>query len=162
MFKKLFLALAIMIPAMAFAQKFGTVDYQAVFQLMPERAQAEEQLASISKTYETELTKLRETFDKEYAEFQALEDTNPIKNSRRQALEELNTRIQNFLETAQQDLARQEQTLLAPIQEKLTNAIKAVGANNNFTFILPVGMAIYSGTDVIDVTDMVKAELGVK
>lgn len=162
MFKKLLLVITLMIPAMAFAQKFGTVDTEAVFQLMPERATAEEQLANASKTYENELKKLYENMDKEYAEFQALEENSPIRNSRMQSLEELQQRIQRFQQTAQEDLARQQQTLLAPIQEKLTNAIKKVGANSGYTFIFPKGVAIYSGTDVVDCTDAVKAELGLK
>lgn len=162
MFKKLFLVIALMIPAMAFAQKFGTVDTEAIFQLMPERATAEEQLANASKTYENELKKMYETMDKEYAEFQALEENSPIRNSRMQSLNELQERIQRFSQTAQEDLARQQQTLLQPIQEKLTNAIKKVGANQGFTFVFPKGVAIYAGTDVIDVTDQVKAELGIK
>lgn len=163
MIKKIFIAAALVVSSVtAFAQKFGTVDTEAIFQLMPERTSAEEQLANASKTYENELTKLRENFDKEYAEFQALEENNPIRNSRMQALQELNNRIQQFYEQAQQDLARQQQTLLEPVQEKLTNAIKKVGANNGFTFIFPLGVSIYSGTDVVDCTPMVKAELGLK
>lgn len=162
MFKKLLLVITLMIPTMAFAQKFGTVDTEAIFQLMPERASAEEQLANASKTYEAELKKLYENMDKEYAEFQALEENSPIRNSRMQALNELQERIQRFQQTAQEDLTRQQQALLQPIQEKLTTAIKKVGANNGFTFIFPNGVAIYSGSDVTDCTDMVKAELGLK
>ena len=52
--------------------------------------------------------------------------------------------------------------LAAPIQDKITNAIKKVGADNGFTFIFPKGLAAYSGADVVDCTDMVKAALGVK
>ena len=34
--------------------------------------------------------------------------------------------------------------------------------DNGFTFIFPKGLAAYSGADVVDCTDMVKAALGVK
>lgn len=162
MFKKIFIALALLIPTMAFAQKFGTVDIQAVFELMPERAAAQEQIANASKTYEAEYAKLNETFDKEYAEFQALEESNPIRASRMEALNNLHERIQRFLATSQEDLGRQEQTLMAPIQEKLFNAVKKVGADQGFTFIFPNGSTLYTGTDVIDLTEAVKTELGLK
>ena len=51
MFRKIFIALAELLPAMAFAQKFGTVDMEAIFEQMPEKASAEEQFANVSKTY---------------------------------------------------------------------------------------------------------------
>ena len=102
--------------------------------------------------------------DKKYAEYQALDAATPqaIKDRRMQELQELSNRIQAFSEQAQQDLARQQQTLAAPIQDKITNAIKKVGADNGFTFIFPKGLAAYSGADVVDCTDMVKTALGVK
>jgi outer membrane protein len=164
MFKKLLIALAVMVPTVMFAQKFGEVDTEAIFNAMPERATAEEQIAAASKTYEDEFSKLRDEMDKKYAEYQALDAATPqaIKDRRMQELQELSNRIQAFSEQAQQDLARQQQTLAAPIQDKITNAIKKVGADNGFTFIFPKGLAAYSGADVVDCTDMVKAALGVK
>ena len=47
-----------------------------------------------------------------------------------------------------------------PIQQKLFDAVKAVGAEGDFTFIFPNGQALYQGASVVDVTDMVKAKLG--
>ena len=41
-------------------------------------------------------------------------------------------------------------------------AIKAVGKENGFTAIFPEGAAIYTGDDVIDITPLVKAKLGLK
>ena len=65
MFKKFVLALAVAlaIPAVAAAQKLGTVDTQSVFQDMPETAAAQTQLNEASKKYEDEFKKLQE---KEY------------------------------------------------------------------------------------------------
>jgi len=163
MIKKLLLALAIMIPACAFAQaKFGVVDAQSVMTLMPETKTAEEQLAAASKTYEDEYAKLTEEINKKYEDYQALGQDTPaaIRERREQEIQDLTQRVQAFQQKAQQDLARQQQTLMAPIQEKLVNAIKAVGAEKGFTMIFPDGVAVYVGTDVIDVTADVKAKLG--
>ena len=38
----------------------------------------------------------------------------------------------------------------------------AVGKEGNYTFIFEDMVPVYTGTDVIDVTDAVKAKLGVK
>ena len=163
MIKKILLAIAICLPAMAFAQtKIGTVDAQAVMDLMPETKTAQEQLANVSKTYETERDKLAEEIDKKYQEFQKLDPNTAetIKQRRMQEIQDLDQRLQAFLQQAQTDLQRQQQQLMAPIQEKLVNAINAVGAEQSFTMILPAGVAIYTGKDVVDVTPLVKTKLG--
>lgn len=165
MIKKILLALAIALPSMAFAQgKFGVVSTDQIMQAMPETTAAQEQLAAASKTYEDEYGKLTEEMEKKYKEFQALAEDTPaaIRERRGAELQDLDQRIQSFMQNAQQDLQRQQQNLLAPIQEKLINAIKAVGAEQGFTMIFPDGVSIYTGSDVVDVTDAVKAKLGIK
>ena len=51
---------------------------------------------------------------------------------------------------------------MTPIQNKMTDAIKTVGTEGSFTFILPKdpGLLLYTGTDVVDVTDQIKSKLG--
>lgn len=165
MIKKFLLAIAIAIPAIASAQgKFGVVNADAILPSMPEYTTAQEQYTAASKTYEDEYAKLTEELEKKYKEFQALPEDTPaaMRESRGRELQELDNRMQAFMQNAQQDLARQQQNLMAPIQEKLVNAIKAVGAEGGYTMIFPEGVSIYTGTDVTDVTDAVKAKLGVK
>lgn len=164
MIKKLLLALAIALPACAFAQgKFGIVNAQEVMELMPEAKTAQEKLVAATKTYEDEYAVLNEEMNKQFQEYQALPEDTPatIRERRQQAIQDLDQRIQAFQQKAQQDLREQQNQLMAPIQEKLINAIKAVGADKGFTIILPDGVAIYLGTDVIDVTADVKAKLGI-
>ncbi|MDE7125417.1 MAG: OmpH family outer membrane protein, partial [Muribaculaceae bacterium] len=168
MFKKILLAVAVALPMCAAAQlpKFGTVEVETVFQAMPETQAATTQIEEASKKYEGELAKLQEEFNKKYTELQTLDkDTatpQSIKERRMQELTELNDKIQQFRQTASQDLQRQQQTLMAPIQERIITAIKAVGQENNFTFILTNDQPVYIGADVVDVTPMVKAKLGLQ
>lgn len=164
MIKKILLALAIALPACAFAQgKIGVVNAQDIMELMPETKTAQEQLAAASKTYEDEYAKLTEEINKKVQEYQSLAEDTPstIRERRQQEIQDFDQRIQAFQQKAQQDLARQQQALMAPIQEKLINAIKAVGAEKGFSMILPDGVAVYTGTDIIDVTADVKTKLGI-
>lgn len=163
MIKKILVALAIAIPSLAFAQKFATVDPQAIMAVMPETKAAEEKVQQSSATYQTEFDKLREEVDKKYAEYQALPADTPdgIKERRMQELNELYEKGQRFQQQAAQDLQRQEEQLLQPIQEKVLNAIKSVGAEGGYTMVFPAGISLYTGTDVIDITDAVKAKLGI-
>ena len=78
-----------------------------------------------------------------------------------QDLQELDKKAQQFAQTAQTELQRQQAQLMQPIQEKVMNAIKTVGQENNFTLIFPEGVPAYMSTDVQDVTGLVKTKLGI-
>lgn len=168
MFKRFILAIAVIFPMSMFAQKFGVVDLESVFQAMPETATMRTQLTESSKKYEDEFQKLRDELDKLYAEFQTIaqdKDTpESIKERRMQEIQERQANVEKFQNTAQQDLGRLQEQLIAPIQQKISEAVKTVGQEGSFTFILPneQSLLLYQGADVIDVTADVKAKLGLK
>lgn len=168
MIKRLILAVLVALPFSAFAQKFGVVDLDNVFQAMPETATAQTQLTDASKKYEDEFAKLREEVDKLFAEYQNLQKDpstpDAIKERRLSELQERDQKVQQFRNTASQDLARLQEQLMAPIQQKIGEAVKAVGQEGGYTFIFPneQGLLLYTGTDVIDVTATVKTKLGIK
>ncbi len=87
-----------------------------------------------------------------------------IKERRIQEIQERQQNAEKFRATAQQDLARQQQQLSAPIFQKLNEAIASVGKEGNFSLILPKNpeLTLYCGSDVTDVTPLVKAKLGIK
>ena len=60
MFKKIILALAVIFPMSVFAQKFGVVDVDNVFQAMPEAATMRTTLEEASKKYQSELQQLQQ------------------------------------------------------------------------------------------------------
>ena len=166
MIKKLLLAILIALPCSALAQKFGVVDVQAIFQAMPETTAAQTQLTEASKKYEDEFAKLKEEMNKKVTEFQTLskDTTTPesIKQRRMEEMQELDNKIQQFRNTAAQDLQRQQEQLMAPIEQKINDAVKAVGQEGNYTFIIQNGVALYNGVTVEDVTPAVKTKLGIK
>lgn len=167
MIKKLLIAAFVVLPMCLAAQtyKFGYVNSQEIFNLMPDKATAEAQLKDVSDKYQAEYDKLTEEFEKKYKEFQELDETTPqsIKDSRMRELQENNQKIQNFQQVASQDLQKQQETLIAPITKKIQDAIQAVGAEGGFTFIydLSIPAIVYAGADAVDVTSQVKAKLGI-
>ena len=167
MLKKLLLAAVLAAPMCLFAQnKIGSVNSQDVFMLMPEVKTAQTTLQEVSKKYDTEFKALQGEFEKKLAEYQALAKDTPesIRQRREGELLELQAKIQNFQEVAGQDLQRQQQTLMALIQEKILTAIKAVGDENGFTYIfdLTSPSIVYTGKDAVDVTPLVKQKLNLK
>lgn len=165
MIKKIIMALALALPMSMMAQKFGTFDYDAVITTMPEYTEMQNQITETSKKYESEFMKLQEEVNKLVAEYQTIEsDPNTpqsIKDLRLQEVQNRYTKVQQFRETAEQDMARLQQQLATPIQQKLNDAVASVGSEGGFTFIFPQGIALYSGTDVIDATPLVRAKLGI-
>ncbi len=168
MIKKILLAIAIALPMCAVAQapKFGIVNTQTIIEAMPEVKTAQETITAASKKYEDEFKVLQTEAEKKFTEYQALEQDaatpQSIKERRMQELQELDQRMQQFRQTATQDLQRQQEQLMAPIQEKVRTAINAVGAENSMTFIFENIVPIYVGTDVTDITAMVKTKLGIQ
>ena len=167
MIKKVLLAIMIALPRCAMAQtKIGVINADAVFQVMPEAANIQTQVQNISKQYEDAFKKLNEEGQRLVAEFQAMEKdptvANGIKEDKMKEIQACEIRIQEFRKTAEQDIQKQIKQLQAPIEEKLMKTITEVGKENGFTAILPLGLALYTGSDVIDITPMVKAKLGIK
>jgi outer membrane protein len=170
MIKKLLLAALLAMPMCLAAQtmKFGTVNSQEIFNLMPDKATAETTMKDAATKYQTELKKLQDEFTKKYTDYQTLEKDKAtpqtIKDRRMQELQENQQKIQNFQQMAQEDLQKQQETLLAPITDKIQKAIQAVGAEGGFTFIydLSIPAVVYTGSTAQDVTPLVKAKLGIK
>ena len=163
MIKKLFILVFWALPLSLAAQnlKFGTVNTVDVFNLMPEKATAEKQLEDLSKQYESEFMKMQEEFTTKYKDFVNSQDSMP-ENIKQRRMQEIQQRIQNFREVATGDLEEQQAKLLAPLQEKIANAVKAVGQENGFTFIFDMSIpsVLYAGGQAVDATPLVKAKLG--
>ena len=166
MIKKILLALVVALPMCAWAPKFGIVDVESIIPKMTEFVEAQNKLSEASKTYETEYAKINEELQKLYTELQELDkDPNTlqsIKERRMQDIQDRDKKAQQFAQTAQQDLQRQQAQLMQPIQEKVMNATKSVGTENGFTMIFPEAVPAYISADVQDVTALVKTKLGVK
>ena len=170
MIKKLLLAVLLAAPMCISAQalKFGTVNTQEIFNVMPEKATAENTLRDIAAKYEAQSKNLQEAFEKQQADYAKMEEDattpKPMKDRALQDLQESYQKIQNFQQIASQDMQRQQETLLAPIMEKLQSAIKSVGAEGGYTFIfdMTAQIVLYSGVGAEDVTPLVKAKLGIK
>lgn len=166
MIKKIILAIVFALPMSVFAQKFGVVDVEAIITNMSEYAAVQTQVNAASQKYQEEFDKLQEEMNKKMTEYQNLDKdtTTPesIKERRIQEIQELNDKINQFRNTATQDLQRQQQQLMAPVEQKFNDALQAVGQEGGYTFIFPNGVALYTGSTAIDVTNEVKAKLGIK
>ena len=162
--KKIIISLMLILPMAVSAQKFGHINTQELFSQMPEVAQVKLKMDTINSQYETQLASMNEEIQKKYQDYQAQEATmaDAIKQIRQQELQEMQQRIQLFYQTAEQDIQKKQQELLAPIHEKMAKAIKAVGEREGYTYIFDSAAMVHIVNYAIDVTSLVKKELGIK
>ena len=162
--KKIFIAIMLVLPLMASAQKFGHVNTQELFAQMPEVNQVKLKMDTIQSQYENQLASMNEEIQRKYQDYQQNEATMPeaIKQMRQQELQEMQGRLQTFYQTAEQDIQRKQQELLAPVHEKMTKAIKIVGEREGYTYIFDCAAMVHIGNDPTDVTPAIKKELGIK
>ncbi len=162
--RKFIITIMLALPMLAAAQKFGHVNTQEVFSQMPEVAQVKLKMDTINSQYETQLASMNEELQKKYQDYQAQEATMAaaVKQIRQQELQEMQQRIQLFYQTAEQDIQKKQQELIAPVHEKMAKAIKAVGDRDGFTYIFDSASMVHIGADAIDATPAVKKELGIK
>ena len=170
MTKKLLITLACLLPLSLFAQelKFGYVNRAEIFQSMPETTEATKKIDELAKNYETELSKMQGEYQKKGSDFVATRDSLPesIKTRRMTEIQDLEQRLQSFYQDSQKDIQKQQQELVVPINDKLTNAVKAVGQENAFVYIFDIssnaGLMYWSVDKCVDVTNIVRAKLNLK
>ena len=162
--KKIIITMLLALPMLASAQKFGHINTQELFAQMPEVAQVKLKMDTINSQYETQLASMQEEIQKKYQDYQAQEATmsDAIKQIRQQELQDLQSRLQQFYQIAEQDIQRKQQELLTPVHEKMAKAIKAVGEREGYTYIFDSAAMVHIGADAQDVTPAVKKELGIK
>ena len=159
--KKIIITIMLAIPMLASAQKFGHINTQELFSQMPEVNQVKLKMDTVQSQYENQLASMNEEFQKKVQDYQSQEATmaDAIKQIRQQELQEMQQRIQLFYQTAEQDIQKKQQELLAPVHEKMTKAIKAVGERENYTYIFDSAAMVHIGADAVDATPAVKKEV---
>ena len=162
--KKLIVLLLMILPLGAIAQevKIAFVKTQEVFMAMPELSCMEKQMADLNEKYRVELKQMQDEYQKKYSDFVAQQDslTENIKLRRMQEIQDIQERMDNFVQVAQQDVQKKQQELLQPIQQKLHEAIQKVGEEKGYTYIIDPAALLYTGTNAVDATPFVRTKLG--
>ena len=162
--KKLIVLLLMILPLGAIAQevKIAFVKTQEVFMAMPEVSGMEKQMADLNEKYRDELKQMQDEYQKKYSDFVAQQDslTENIKLRRMQEIQDIQERMDNFVQVAQQDVQKKQQELLQPIQQKLHEAIQKVGEEKGYTYIIDPAALLYTGTNAVDATPFVRTKLG--
>ncbi len=165
--KKLVLMLLLFAPLSIFAQtatpKFGHVNAQAIMQGLPEFIKARGELEAQSKQYENDMKAMQDEIQRKSDEYDKNRSTmnETSRTEAETALNQLMQRYQQAYQDNQQALQKAQQEKLQPIMDKIMTAIKNVGKNGGYVYIMDVsgGIPYISDTLSKDVTEDVKAEM---
>ncbi|MBQ2130288.1 MAG: OmpH family outer membrane protein [Prevotella sp.] len=167
---KVFFLFVVMFAMNGFANaqtvKIAHVNTNEVMNAMPERTKAEKNLENYYNELQDQLKVMYTEYQTKLQEYQANAETmsNLVKQSKEKELVDIESRITAFQANAESEFENKRAELLAPLLEKIQNAINSVGKEKGYTYILDVatGAAVYIGTDAVDVTKDVKTKLGIK
>ena len=162
MLKKIALFALLLLPLGAFAQeKIAYFNPMEIYVIMPEYKQMQDSLQKTSAEMEKEMEILREEYNKKYQAFMNESEglIESIRIRRLQEIQSLEERATLNNEQFQQALMQLQQSLSAPVKKKMTDAIQAVGAANNFLYILDGSVLLYWSPNAIDATPLIQKYL---
>ena len=155
-------------PQQAVVQKIGYADWEYIFSQLPEYKQIESEMKTFSTQLENQMKAKYQDYETKLKAYQGMPATTPdaIKADKERELQALQQSIQKFQEDAQTSLQTKNQSVMAPVYEKVGKAIEAVAKENGFSFILAPQMA--NGGDILlysdekyNISNMVLKNLGV-
>ncbi len=146
--------------------KFGHINIQKLVTELPEKKAADAQLQAEATKLQDQLKVMSEDLDKKYTTYLSQRDSLPdlIRATKEKEIQDLDTRIKQYNQMAQQTLAQKEQQLLQPIMQKVQNAINEVGQEQGLLYIFDIStqVVLYHSDKSIDCEPLVKAKLGVQ
>ena len=162
--KILLIAVSALVAVSAFAQnKFAHVNFSELVQLCPDADEARVKMSAASTEAQETYQAMVEEFQTKYQQYESKASTwsDSIRASKEKELQDMQERIQNFQQLAQQSLSQKEQQLIAPIVEKINKAIEAVGKENGFIYIFDTAsqVILYNSDQSTDAEALVKAKL---
>lgn len=165
--KTIIVALMALLPLGAFAQKFGHINSSDIIPLMTEYKTAQTELQTLQKQYEEELDYMNTEYSKKVEDYDKNHETLPenIRTRREQEIMESQQKMQQYYQDCQVNLEKKSQELMGDINSKLLKAIQTVGEEGAYVCIFDISGGVVpfvSSTLTTDVTEAVKAKLGIK
>jgi outer membrane protein len=144
--------------------KFGIFSYEAVLQSMPDYVAAQQDLSQLRSQYDAETKRTEDEFNVKYEAF--LEEQSGLaptfRNKRQLELQDMMERGITFKKEAKRLLEQAEKDALTPVKNRLSEAVKQLGRERGYAFILNAdseAVPYMSADKGEDVTEVLKALL---
>jgi outer membrane protein len=165
--KRMTLAMGILCMALAVnAQKFGHINAELLLQAMPEYDSAQKKIQDLRDSYDLEIERIQVEINKKIEDYNKAETTmsNLIREAKASEIQEMQVRLQNFAQTAQQDLQQQSMVFIQPVMDKARKAIEGVAKDKALVYVFDMsqGNPVYASEESLDILPLVKTKLGLK
>lgn len=164
--KKLFLiAVMALLTLGASAQvKIGRVNSNELVQLSDDYLQAMKTIYAASKEADDVAQSMIDEFQTKVTQYQqkASTWTDAIRQSKEKELNEIRQRIEEFQQNTQQELAQQQNDLMAPIVQKVQDAVQSIAKSKGLTVLFDDSSVVYfDDATVINITPDARKALNI-
>tara|TARA_B100001059_G_C17679447_1_gene498886 strand:- start:189 stop:695 length:507 start_codon:yes stop_codon:yes gene_type:complete len=143
--------------------KVAHINSQALISEMPEVIEAQAQLEKLQKTYATEIEASMKEYQTKLQTYSAdaQNQTEVTNQARQKELAGMEQNIQQYQQTASQDIQKKQADLLKPLIDKAKAAIQKVAKAQGFDYVIDAteggSLILANGKDLLE---EVKVELG--
>jgi outer membrane protein len=145
--------------------KLGHINSTELLSFMPETKNADSTLQKFGSSLENQLKTMSAEYDGKVSDFKSKESSlsEPIREAKIKEITDLETRIQDFQQSAQSSIQKKKEELYSPIIKKAEDAIHAVAKDKGYTYVFDssVGVLLWA-EDSEDMMTVVKQKLGLK
>jgi len=147
--------------------KFGHVNSEELFQALPDYDTANVKFDKFRKELINALELMSVEFNNKRDAYQkdAKNLSDIVRQNKEQELSDLQGRIQEFQNNAQQQLQDKQAELFQPVMAKVDKAVKDVGKENGFIYIFDISkgsLLYFDETKSTNIMSLAKAKLGLK
>lgn len=165
--RKIILILTVLLSANAMAQKFALVDMDYILKNVPAYERASEQLNQVSKKWQAEVDALTAEAQSLYKNYQseAVFLSEEQKTQREEAIvakEKEAAELKKKYFGPEGELYKKRESLMAPIQEEIYNAVKDISDHKGYSLILDRASdaGIIFASPKVDISNEVLTKLG--
>jgi outer membrane protein len=146
--------------------KIGYINFSALIGQMPEAKTVKSQMDIYQKQFIDQLTIMNNDLQKEGQAYQAQSATmtDAARTAKQSELQDLQKRIQEYQNNAQQQVETKSNELVKPLSDKAKAALSAVAKEKGYTYVFDSsqGAPLIISPDGDDLMPAVKAKLGIK
>jgi outer membrane protein len=151
--------------AKAQTTKIGHINFNQLVDLMPESKAVNTQLQAYQKQFVDQLTTMNNEYNTKVQAFQAQNATmtDAVRTAKANEIQDIQKRMQDYNNTAQQQVSAKSQELSKPIIDKARAAVGQVAKEKGYTYVIDTYTTdLIVSPEADDLLAAAKAKLGLK
>lgn len=142
--------------------KFGHINSAELLASLPEVKEADKKLQEFAESMQAQLKLMTNEYQQKVQSYQSQQANmaDPIKEAKVKEISDLETRIQEFQQTAQESVSKKKEELYSPILKKAEDVIVEIAKEKGYAYVFDTsaGSVIY-GQPSDDMMETVKKKL---